>query len=1189
MGCSVFLSYALEDQSLSHALIKSLAVLHYTYPLSIWSRNDLVPGTDTHTQCMNQLMAADLILLLISPDFFSYDHSHFEMQEALKQYAQGKAVIVPILARPVVWQDTPLGAFHPLPTNGKPITQWPTRDAAFNNITQGIKALLQDQNKKKEQSWEGWHHSQSNGAQTGLAPGQQENIAPLYNLPFPRNPFFTGREEILSAIRHTLLQEQTTAVGQPSAVSGLGGIGKTQIALEYAYRHRQHYRSIFWVQADTPEHLYTSMQRLAHQLNRPFSNEEDQHASIHVVKRWLETHNGWLLIIDNADILTSLDNMLPQNHHGHILITTRESTTGMMSHLFKVDTMNIKEATHLLLRRAKYLQSGELLESIPEAEQKIAREIVSEMGGLPLAIDQAGAYIEETHCSLSRYLDLFHAHQIQLLKRRGKHQKQHPNSVATTFSLAFAKVREMHPLATDVLKFCASFAPFAIPINFFEQKVKDLNSPLFDVFANPLDLEEAISTLHSFSLIQRDGRENTLEMHRLVQAVIRDEMPESEQMQWAERVVTAIGTHILAKNNKINKIFDKFTILHSFEAATHILEWNFARIEAIPVLYIAGHQSIYLAGFHQATSFFSKGLSICDEILGDTHLLSVQMLTGLAITYKRGRNHEQAISLYERALQVGPKIFGEKSLDFAEILMSLAGLYKDREEYEKAGQLYEQVHTICNVVEHEKVLEKDDLALLINIYTNVGNFFLRQHKTTEAEPYLKQALHLHQELFAHKDILYAFIVSNLAEFSRLQGKTAEAIAQHEEALDLRKKLIGEKHPDIAESLYNLGTLYEDENRDVEAERYYKQALTIYEKALGSQHLTPTLVKKVLASFYNCQKRYEEAKPLFQSALATYETILGEKHAKTMQVLLDLGYLYEQQGKHEEAIRVYEKGLAANGKDWDLEHEQTQQFLSCLLRLSTKQDEEDTLKKLENTLLILEKIMGPNPSQLGSRWSSLGIEYSQKGDFLQAEKCTQKALTLFEQIPEGYQRERVSCISNLGTFCSKQWDYKKAENYYKKAIKMLQHLEYPGKLHDMAKTLHGMGTLYRNMERYTHAESLYLQAIDIWEQLAEPDYQNMADAYHGLGSIAFIQNNYADAEAFFQKDHDLCQEKLGSDHPDTLQSIMALGILSMHQRKRAQGAILLQKAVKGYEKVLGKDHPNTVQSRTICTRLLSQEQ
>src|SRR5437879_2259038 len=216
-------------------------------------------------------------------------------------------------------------------------------------------------------------------------PAEQPHTSEVWNIPYHRNPFFTGREQLLTVLHENLTASKAAILTQPQAISGLGGIGKTQTAVEYAYRYKQEYRSILWASAASRNTLLLDFVAIANVLELPEYQAQDQNISVAAVKRWLATHERWLLILANADELEVINDFLPTGASGHILITTRSQATGTMAHAIKVQEMDQQEGMLLLLRRAKVLASDAPLHQSPEEDQAKAGDIVTAMDGLPLA------------------------------------------------------------------------------------------------------------------------------------------------------------------------------------------------------------------------------------------------------------------------------------------------------------------------------------------------------------------------------------------------------------------------------------------------------------------------------------------------------------------------------------------------------------------------------------------------------------------------------------------------------------------------------------------------------------------------------------------------------------------------------------------------------------------------------------
>src|SRR6266567_2006370 len=246
-------------------------------------------------------------------------------------------------------------------------------------------------------------------------------VAPkIQNLLFPQNPFFTGRQTYLELLARHFKETGSVAITQPMSISGLGGIGKTQLALEYAHRcYPNVYRSVLWVNAADKATLEASYLSLANLLQLPEKNEREVDRTIQAVKSWLEGHTGWLLILDNADDLRIARSFLPTTSRGHILLTTRSQIVGNIATKIEIEGMDPEEGFLFLLRRSGVLKDGTEPDTVASDILNAARQLVALLGGHPLALDQAGAYIEETGTSFDDYLQLYADQRLMLLNERG--------------------------------------------------------------------------------------------------------------------------------------------------------------------------------------------------------------------------------------------------------------------------------------------------------------------------------------------------------------------------------------------------------------------------------------------------------------------------------------------------------------------------------------------------------------------------------------------------------------------------------------------------------------------------------------------------------------------------------------------------------------------------------------------------
>ncbi len=273
----------------------------------------------------------------------------------------------------------------------------------------------------------------------------------IWNVPHARNPNFTGREAILDEIAARLDSGEHAALVQ--AIAGLGGIGKTQIAIEYSYRREKDYRVVWWIRAEQPTTLDIDFAALADALGLPVKGISEQQTIVEAVRRWLDQNKGWLLIFDNAEDQKSIGSYLPRHRQGHVIITSRNQVWGSLARTLPVEVMTNAEARDFLAGSQASL------------DERRAAELAEELGCLPLALAHAKAFMDETGTSLEDYLDLFKEQRRKLLDEAKA--LDYPVSVAATWKMSFDAARTLAPSSSDLVTVCSFLAPDAIPVAVF--------------------------------------------------------------------------------------------------------------------------------------------------------------------------------------------------------------------------------------------------------------------------------------------------------------------------------------------------------------------------------------------------------------------------------------------------------------------------------------------------------------------------------------------------------------------------------------------------------------------------------------------------------------------------------------------------------------------------------------------------
>ncbi len=775
--------------------------------------------------------------------------------------------------------------------------------------------------------------TQQDALETEPAQSPSTEAPGLWTVPYLRNPHFTGREDLLEQLTQRLSAQECAsgnmcraALTQPQAIKGLGGIGKTQIAVEYAYRAREQgrYTHLFWINAANEEAMIASFLTLADLLPAFAAREEkDQRKLIAAIHRWLqECRDPWLLIVDNADDPTLIQPYLPQQGLGSILLTTRATAVGWLATSLEVEQMGLMEGTQFLLHRAQRLPAT-------DEESNEASNVVVALDGFPLALDQAGAYIEETGCSFGGYLQLYEQHRSKMLARRGKQVTNYPYSVATTWDLSFQQIEQAQPAAAELLRLCAYLSPDHIPEELLTEGAPHWPPLLQQAVTDALRFNELLEALLAFSMVKRLVHERLLSLHRLVQAVQMDRMDSEERCLWAQRVIYAVNALFPADAIEVDAWPLCLRYLEQAQACDQLIQQYCLHLpEAADLLNRAG---VYLrehASYSLAESLFKRGLVIAEQHLGPQHLLVASLLNNLGSLYREQGKYKQAEPLHQRAAHIREEALGPHHPLLASPLNNLAILYWWQGKYKQAEPLLQRALQI-----REQALGPchSQVALLLN---NLGILYDEQGKHEQAEPLLQRALSIWEQTLNPNDPQLAHCLENLGILYYEQGKYEQAELFYQRALHLREQALGPNHPQIASTLNNLGILYDEQGKHEQAELLLQRALSMWEQTLGPDHPQLAHALSSLANLSRNQGRYKQAEPLYLRALAIRQEHLGSQHIEFAEILQDLARLREMQQQLSEALPLYQQALTIREQVLGAEHPKaidTRQRLYCVLQ------------------------------------------------------------------------------------------------------------------------------------------------------------------------------------------------------------------------------------------------------------------
>jgi tetratricopeptide (TPR) repeat protein len=638
----------------------------------------------------------------------------------------------------------------------------------------------------------------------------------------PRNPNFTGREDILAQLRSALTSGQIATWKQ--ALTGLGGTGKSQIAAEYAYRYQGDYRYVWWLQSEEPVALASNYAGLAHELELPEKSGADQTATIAAVKRWLGENRNWLLIFDNVKAPEDIELYLPREGTGHVVITSRNPNWGGSAGVLPIKVFERSESVDFIIKRTK------------QESREHADELANALGDLPLALEQAGAYMEERAVSLADYLKLFGERRPEVLER-GK-PTAYPKTIATTWDISLQAIRDDLPEATDLIKLFAFLAPDDIPRSLLIEGAPDLPEPLRSVLLDSIRLNDAVAALRRYSLI--NVADDMFSIHRLVQAVTQDSLDEDEKKRWAEAAVKLVNKAFPFDSDDVRTWTACSSLLsHALISAKLAEELEVAPDETTRLLNQAGLYLLMRADLLEAKMLFERALTHVEKVYGpDSNEIAIRV-SNLGTVLGDLGDLAGAKRCYERALTIQEDLYGPDHNTVAIDLNNLGGVLKSLGDMQGAKRLYERALAI-----DEKVYGPDHPEVATDI-SNLGTVLRELGELQEAKRLYERALAIDEKVYGPDHPKIAIRVNNLGGVLEDLGDLKEAKRLYERALAIDEKVYGPDHPKIAIRVNNLGNVLRSLGDMQGARRHYERAHRIFQKHLGDDHPNTKLVRSNL--------------------------------------------------------------------------------------------------------------------------------------------------------------------------------------------------------------------------------------------------------------------------------------------------------------------------------------------------------
>jgi len=858
----VFISYSHKDEAWKDNVVKHLGVLAHDGQLALWDDRRISGGDDWLPEIEKAIHSCSVALLLISADFLT---SKFilgkEIPPLLQRREKDGVRVMPVILRPCAWDDVSwLRSIQARPKDGKALTSMTENDAEealallAKEVNQLIKTAPPIENTPTPSTRPNYHPSN-----------------PVFHVPYaPKGSQVIGRDEALTTVRQQLVQGRRTAIGHTASFKGFGGLGKTQLAVEYAYQYRDSYpNGIIWLNADQEIDAQLTELAVSALWIAPESEHKDK---LDVAKQRLRGHGDCLIIFDNLEEQQVISPYLPNpNSTAHILVTSRLDQPGFTP--IPIDPLDPERSLELLCQESCRMPEN-------PTEEVAALEIGTILGGLPLAIELAGAYL--CHRRTFTFADY-------LAKLRDDPLKALPEKFLRSFTghdpdlFRTLKINEElfeeEPLFTPILNLLTWSGPATMGI--------ELMACLLS--KTPAELRGALAFGVELRIIQKIQGAERYAIHRLVREVRKVEIPLAGGMTWAENIAKKLGDwfqglreefnnlpiyeaeidHLIAwcdNCSELPRTNARLTWLQAYppfhrgdyRRAHNIVKSSFSMIEKegseltelnAHINDDLGHTYGLIGDFKTALKFKEHALSIRISLYGDDYPDTALSFKSVGIAYSDLGDYKKALEFYTKALNIYRNCFGDNHCSTASSYNSVGIIYNYLGEFRTALELQQKALYIT------RKLYGEDHPETATSYNNIGNvyFSLRDYqKATEAQ---QKALDIYLKFFGDNNPFSATTYNNIGNTYCRFGDTKKGQELIQKAINIRRSLYGENHPDVVRSLFSLGIAYYNVDKSQLAIETLNKALLIGRRILSAAHPLLADIQKNLKNMQSQTKGF----------------------------------------------------------------------------------------------------------------------------------------------------------------------------------------------------------------------------------------------------------------------------------------------------------------------------------------------
>lgn len=841
-------------------------------------------------------------------------------------------------------------------------------------------------------------------------------------------------------------------------LSGLGGVGKTQIAIEYIYRYANQYKLIWWIDASTKDTLEIEYCKLGMKLGYEIDiNMLNRQEKIDFTISWLNNNDSWLLVIDDAKDMKEIYSYLPRGMNGDIIILSRNNQWEQIATNIPVESFDKKEGVQFLLERTSSQDDG-------------AEELVKQLGGLPLALEQAVTYIRGKQIAIKDYLQLFLKYRVELFKQ-GQLPLGYDKTVATTWKISFQNIHDKYIGGEEIL-YILSYMHFSeIPLELFLEAEQELPACVYELISEELIFNEFIEELLKYSLISKVG--NKISLHCLVQTVIRENIPDDDKQYWIN-----ICVKILNKIFYINDNNDKGKNNLHIHALSVIEHLKIIDINDKDTINIINNVCMYF----NETAQYEQAIILLEKIVNQTceHNSKdmIESITMMGYFYARLGKIEEGIAWYLKALYIIEKSLSSYNDIKINIFTSLSALYDFQNNFQQSQRYNKKAIELCEQNSNY------DLDMMFTTKINHVGYFYSIGEYQKAKEYIEEIIGQYINKEINKEISnesYFSMLSLHAQILQSIGEYNEALVIEDKALDFVKSRYKGQHPYIARVLNDYGIILMSLNRLDEAEEKIKEALEISKKVYKDNHTDIATTLMNLGRVHERKNELDIALKYLNQAMKIYLIIYDEKHSQISDCLNNIGMVYIGKEDFLEAIKYFKKALKMDISIYGKEHGDVATSLINMGRaFSLLRKDKVSEKLVEKAIEIDMKYGESNKLNIMRDYEHLCQIYIISGDLDRALMKKLEQIEIYRKITKIKSKELGKAYLDCARIYRELRKAKRALEYYEKAYVIFKKHE-DSSFNDILHCLYTILEMYivnkfnlRELEKYVKDTVYYFQ-------------------------------------------------------------------------------------------------------------------